>query len=247
MSSEEDQKIAAADGTADPGSSSPPTAEADGYLHLDHPAGSSPARRAKPALKKHHGKSPSPASSAPASGSAPRDPDHHPGGDASKHHKWDEKAIEEHDLLRGTRMKIDEPNTPYTHYDSGAESDDSRRAKSPANQKPALSWDVLQTRLDSVAAVREAYPSSPSSSHNAHETDQSLSDADDNNNGGSNPDDQKKKEMRVLEFKEHRKRHYNEMELVRKYRQEHPDGIDADPDADEDDRSGDLADVENED
>mgnify|MGYP000547498578 CR=1 FL=1 len=31
--------------------------------------------------------------------------------------QWDEKAIAEHDLLRGTRMKIDEPKTPYEYMD----------------------------------------------------------------------------------------------------------------------------------
>jgi protein phosphatase inhibitor 2 len=159
-------------------------------------------------------------------------------------------------LLRGTRMKIDEPNTPYTHYDSGAESDDSRRAKSPANQKPTLSWDVLQNRLDSVAAVRDAYPSSPSSHHETDQSDaeqhEDEEDNDNNNNGGGGG---KKDEMRELEFKEHRKRHYNEMELVRKYRQEHPEGVDVDDaegDGDDDydldaNRSGDDADNENED
>ncbi|KAL7581165.1 hypothetical protein ACA910_005954 [Epithemia clementina (nom. ined.)] len=123
-----------------------------------------------------------------------------------KHLKWDEKAIEEHDQLRGTRMKIDEPNTPFAQYDSGAESDSSR-AKSPAQQRVTLSWDVLQTRLDSVAAVRLAYPSSPGSSHAGDQSDE----------------EERKKEMRRLEFKEHRKRHYNEMELVRKYKEENLD------------------------
>lgn len=134
-----------------------------------------------------------------------------------KHLKWDEQAIEEHDLLRGTRMKIDEPNTPYTHYDSGSESDNSRRPKSPANQKQTLSWDNLQTRLDSVVAVREQFPPSPTSSH--AETDQ------------SDVEEDTKKEMRNLEFKEHRKRHYNEMELVRQFREQHPDALEVDPEA----------------
>jgi protein phosphatase inhibitor 2 len=132
-----------------------------------------------------------------------------------RHLKWDEQVIEEHDLLRGSRMKIDEPNTPYTYYDSGAESDDSRRSKSPANQKQTLSWDNLQTRLDSVAAVREQFPPSPSSSH--AETEPSDTE------GATTTDP--KSEMRKLEFKEHRKRHYNEMELVRQFRQEHPDAL----------------------
>jgi protein phosphatase inhibitor 2 len=216
---EEDQKVGAVEAIKESDGSSSPRAAAE--------PSTSPARRAKPALKKHHDKSLSPNHNPSSSSSDPHDGG---GADAAKHLKWDEKAIEEHDLLRGTRMKIDEPNTPYTHYDSGAESDDSRRAKSPANQKPTLSWDVLQTRLDSVAAVRDAYPSSPSSHQN--ETDH------------SDVEEDRKKEMRELEFKEHRKRHYNEMELVRKYRQEHPEGIDVE---DEEDRSGDDADAENED
>lgn len=140
-----------------------------------------------------------------------------------KHLKWDEEVIEEHDQLRGTRMKIEEPNTPYTHYDSGAESDDSRRPKSPANQKPTLQWDVLQNKLDSVAAVRDAYPSSPSDHGKDTETDQ------------SDVEEERKKEMRKLEFKEHRKRHYNEMELVRKFRKEHPDLLAPDAEANDGD------------
>lgn len=129
-------------------------------------------------------------------------------GKPKKALKWDEVAIEEHDQLRGTRMKIEEPNTPYVHYDSGAESDDSRRPKSPVTHKAALSWDTLQTRLDSVAAVRDAYPSSPSS-HGGEDHPEAEED--------------KKNEMRMLEFKEHRKRHYNEMELVKRFREEHPE------------------------
>lgn len=127
-----------------------------------------------------------------------------------KHLKWDEEVIEEHDQLRGTRMKIDEPDTPYHQYDSGAESDGSSRAKSPAGQKPTLSWDILQNKLDSIAAVRDAYPSSPSSHGGTDHSD---------------VEEERKKEMRRLEFKEHRKRHYNEMEAVRKFRQEHPGGV----------------------
>jgi protein phosphatase inhibitor 2 len=163
-----------------------------------------------------------------------------------RHLKWDEKAIEEHDQLRGTRMKIDEPNTPYAQYDSGAESDDSRRPKSPACQKPTLSWDVLQTRLDSVAAVRDAYPSSPSSHATGGDLGGDHDDDDDGDadhpdaaaaSGGNGNGDERKSEMRKLEFREHRKRHYNEAEALRKFREEHPGGSD-----DEDD--GDDADVE---
>ena len=39
---------------------------------------------------------------------------------ADKGVTWDEEVIKEHDKLRGTRMKIEEPNTPYNHqrYDT---------------------------------------------------------------------------------------------------------------------------------
>jgi protein phosphatase inhibitor 2 len=171
-----------------------PAASSDGYVK-DSP----PHRRVKPALKKK----PAPNGKA----------DH-----AEKHLKWDEEVIEEHDQLRGTRMKIDEPNTPFTYYDSGAESDDSRRPKSPANQKVTLSWDTLQTRLDVVASVRDAYPSSPSTHAESDHSD---------------VEDERKKEMLRLEFKEHRKRHYNEFDAVRQFRDEHPEGamaVEEDPD-----------------
>mmetsp|Transcript_3833 Transcript_3833/g.5055 ORF Transcript_3833/g.5055 Transcript_3833/m.5055 type:complete len:201 (-) Transcript_3833:45-647(-) len=141
-----------------------------------------------------------------------------------RHLKWDEHAIEEHDKLRGTRMKIDEPNTPYANYDSGAESDDSRRTKSPNQNRVTLSWDVLQTKLDSVAAVRAQFPSSPSShADTEHDTD---------------VEEDQKKEMRKMEFQEHRKRHYNEMEAVRRFRTEQSDDKD-DVDGDADDENGD--------
>lgn len=188
---------------------------------MDDNIGSSP--RVKPALKKER-----------------KVRDHRP-----RQLKWDEAAIEEHDQLRGTRMKIDEPNTPYAQYDSGAESDDSRRAKSPAadhsntpissRSSTTISWDTLQNRLDTVKAVQEAYPSSPSVGDAEH----------------SDVEDERRKEMRELEFKEHRKRHYNEMELVKKFRQEHPEGLMPDVEAgdgdDDDDDDDDQADDEKED
>lgn len=173
-----------------------------------------PSKKVKPALKKEH--------------------NHHHDKE-KKHLKWDEEVIEEHDQLRGTRMKIDEPNTPYTHYDSGAESDDSRRPKSPASQKATLSWDVLETKLNSVAAVREAYPSSPSS-HADHSTGaaEAAEGGEATCGAPATEEDQKRDEMRKLEFKEHRKRHYNEMELVRQFRKEHPDGLLEDDNGDND-------------
>lgn len=75
-------------------------------------------------------------------------------------------------------------------------------------QKNTLNWDQLQNKLTDVATN---YPSSPSSF------------------GGGDFSD----EDRKLEFLEHRKKHYNEMELVRKFRAEHPDDMDEDDDDDD--------------
>ena len=91
-------------------------------------------------------------------------------------------------------FQIDEPNTPY-HYDSGAESDGSHQ-KSPSQKRPTIDFDLLQDKLTDVANC----PSSPSS------------------HGDSSVDEEKKRQ-----FREHRKIHYNEMDKVRQFRNDHPD------------------------
>ena len=40
---------------------------------------------------------------------------------------WDEETIAEHDKLRGTRMKIDEPDTPYNYEYAGTQEGDLSR------------------------------------------------------------------------------------------------------------------------
>jgi len=54
---------------------------------------------------------------------------------------WDEETIERHDLDRGTRMKIEEPNTPYNYYDMEQDvemkGDEPREPKSPAKNSQA--------------------------------------------------------------------------------------------------------------
>mmetsp|Transcript_21118 Transcript_21118/g.29593 ORF Transcript_21118/g.29593 Transcript_21118/m.29593 type:complete len:307 (+) Transcript_21118:80-1000(+) len=136
---------------------------------------------------------------------------------------WDEHAIEEHDLLRGTRMKIDEPNTPYTHYDIDSDGDSSahsaRQPKTPPqgvigegpNGNLAMNWDHIENKLGAFAAARDAYPSSPStSSFDGSETETSSK-------------EYRRKKIKDLQFKNHRKSHYNEMEALRKWRAEHAD------------------------
>jgi len=155
---------------------------------------------------------------------------------AKKALKWDEHAIEEHDLLRGTRMKIEEPKTPYSHYDHEHHSDDdsAKHPRSPPaedqgahhvdGERSSIDHGMLGRKLASVAAAREFYPSSPSAS---------------SRDGGSvHSDDEEAKKHRQhdREFSMHRKHHYNEMEMLRRFREQHPGGLlDGDDDGDEDD------------
>ena len=167
--------------------------------------------------------------------------------------KWDEDKIKEHDQLRGTRMKIDEPNTPYAHYDSGSETDGSfssatQRSVRSINStgsgggnnetsQPQISWDALTNKLEAHAAVKDQVypPSSPSvasSSHNGGGGGGGVSggtvttdDDDDDDDEEQQKRDAQKVELKRLEFQELRKRHYNEMEVVRRFRRDHPDGV----------------------
>ena len=133
---------------------------------------------------------------------------------------WDEHAIEEHDQLRGTRMKIDEPNTPYTHYDVSshhdhAESGDeiSVKSHSPSEHEQNSSkicWETLERKLEHVAANRERSSSVSSLSSREEES------------------------KAKVEFKKLRSQHYNEAMMMRKFKEAHPDGFN-DEDEDDDD------------
>ena len=138
--------------------------------------------------------------------------------DKDAHLKWDEEKIKEHDKERGTRMKIDEPDTPYHHnYDSGSETDGSHRSHERNEKKGALDMTHLQNKLDAhVAAKAQVCPNSPGASL------------------GSADEEERAKELKALEFKEHRKRHYNEMEMVRRFRMQHANDDDDDDDGDND-------------
>ena len=117
--------------------------------------------------------------------------------------------------------QIDEPDTPfYYHSDSEASGGSHQSKEKAAGLSKQLNWSHLETKLGAVAAAREAYPSSPSvGSH-----------------GGSSGVDsdfeleQKRKKAKAKEFDMHRKKHYNEMELVKKWRAEHQNDDDDDDD-----------------
>ena len=65
--------------------------------------------------------------------------------------RWDEEAIAEHDLLRGTRMVIDEPDTPFHSPPKEMEADANDRVGS-------LDLSALVAELEAVAVSDAAPP-----------------------------------------------------------------------------------------
>mmetsp|Transcript_19967 Transcript_19967/g.36116 ORF Transcript_19967/g.36116 Transcript_19967/m.36116 type:complete len:201 (-) Transcript_19967:110-712(-) len=186
--------------------------------------------KVNPILKRdHHHQGESATASSPPSAAAQGN--RSTPGEEKKHLTWDEHAIEEHDLLRGTRMKIDEPNTPYTHYDHHSDEESvasGRHPRSPDENHPkndahalslATQWNDVSFKLQAVADKRDAAPLSPAPSR-----DSNMSDSE----------DEAKKRKDHAKFKETRKKHYNEAEVMRKWRAEHAnDGDDDDDDMEE--------------
>ncbi|GBG33214.1 Hypothetical Protein FCC1311_094382 [Hondaea fermentalgiana] len=146
--------------------------------------------------------------------------------EGSRHVRWDEATIAEHDKLRGTRQKIDEPDTPFHRdsFDSEADEDfeedgDSAvkvvfedgvkpgGATAPTSHAPTdmLDMDALQSQLDKAATADSDDARPAAAQKSAHD-----------------------------DFVSKRKQHYNEIEALRRWRQEHPDG-DEDEDLDDDD------------
>ena len=131
---------------------------------------------------------------------------------------------------RNALGQIDEPNTPYTHYDhqSDEESTSSgRHPRSPDENHPhaaptlATQWDDIESKLQAVADKRgttpDGVPLSPALSRESHG---SFSDSE----------DEARKMERDIKFRLMRKKHYNEVEAMKKWRKEHPGGDDVDDD-----------------
>lgn len=156
---------------------------------------------------------------------------------------WDEDAIEEHDLLRGTRMKIDEPDTPFNYVDHQSDDDASvARSVSSAtgdsnnnHQQPsslADNWNRLERSCAAVAAIRGRSHSPSGSMSSSHYASDSSHDGKSLSSAGSGGPRMAKErvKMKEVEFKMNRKAHYNEMEELRKWKMEHGDDDDDDED-----------------
>jgi len=147
--------------------------------------------------------------------------------------EWDEVAIAEHDLTRGTRMTIDEPKTPFA-YDSEMHDEENNDGcqvveldqnqndgKDCYSQKGQVhlsdQWGSLENKLKQVAQQKEI-----------HGDDFGVL----GRTPHSTPVDTEKKSSDA--FKKKMKAHYNEVEVLRRFRALHPDGIDDDDEEDED-------------
>ncbi len=87
----------------------------------------------------------------------------------------------------------------------------------------ALNWNHLENKLGAVAAAQMVCPPSPSASSMA---------------SASGPDsdveaEKRKNARKTKEFQLHRKAHYNEMEALRRWREQNHDDDDDDDDEDE--------------
>ncbi|KAG7376442.1 hypothetical protein PHYPSEUDO_013398 [Phytophthora pseudosyringae] len=141
--------------------------------------------------------------------------DHSGHAHADSHVTWDEETIALHDLDRGTRMKIDEPNTPYHYYAEGddvggaspARSLSGREAQSP------IQWDELQSKLQDVKDGNRKSEWDSSGDESSSSASGGLNFADRNAEG--------KKIKKDPKFAEKRKMHYNEFERVRAWKMQH--------------------------
>eukprot|EP00611_Tribonema_gayanum_P007137 TRINITY_DN1649_c0_g2_i1.p2 TRINITY_DN1649_c0_g2~~TRINITY_DN1649_c0_g2_i1.p2 ORF type:complete len:248 (+),score=92.84 TRINITY_DN1649_c0_g2_i1:104-745(+) len=133
-----------------------------------------------------------------------------------QHIRWDEATIEEHDKLRGTRQKINEPDTPY-NFDSQSDISDCESADSRGGSIIAVSPAAPgrtpagggQAALEGVIkAVKVRLPT-------ADQLDKERTARwEDDEQGGSGGQDQDR-------FKQKRAQHYNEFHMMRQWRQRH--------------------------
>ena len=144
-----------------------------------------------------------------------------------RHVKFDEAVIAEHDKLRGTRQKIDEPDTPFHREASGASAGEDDVA-SGAEFLAGVAKDVEVVFQDGKGVVGQV-PNSANvgelnaelaSGFNAADLQAKLSGMQEDEKAAK-PIAAKMKEQK--DFDAHRKKHYNEYEMMLKWRQEHPD------------------------
>ncbi|GMH63000.1 hypothetical protein TrRE_jg10844 [Triparma retinervis] len=158
--------------------------------------------------------------------------------------EWDEETIALHDLDRGTRQKIDEPDTPFTTYTDEGESsevhssrfsldDDLVSSSSLAPQSTSLARGLSEDMMIDGGAHGGVQPRSPSeadvppresgvSEGNMELLMGKLSDV-------ANDESTPRKE----DFGDKRANHYNEFEMLKRWREQHQDDDDEEDEGEE--------------
>lgn len=105
---------------------------------------------------------------------------------------WDEETIAMHDIERGTRMEINEPDTPYYYGSSSPSDDEELYMQSSIKKKSAVDLNELSSRLFE-------YSNQIDESLNCHSPSKC-------NENTTSPIHKSKEDL----FKEKRKSHYKE-------------------------------------
>ncbi|CAH0482761.1 unnamed protein product [Peronospora belbahrii] len=149
----------------------------------------------------------------------------HSHGDAPRV-TWDEETIALHNLDRGTRTKIDEPNTPYHYYAEADGVGGVSPARSFSGECPPIQWDELQSKLQNVKDNK--------TNDWDFKNDKIVGSASGEMEFGAR-DSEGKKIRKDPNFEEKRKSHYNEFERVRDWKMQNGSEEDED-DEDEDEQ-----------
>ncbi len=157
-------------------------------------------------------------------------------GRGEHHVTFDEDVIREHDKLRGTRQKIDEPDTPFHRgsFDGSGDlsSVDGASVGSNASANAALdSHDKVEVVFSSEALLHEVPKHVPRnrmtsyeevSSDKASKLDwDSLHSKLSSTVSGTDTEPGAAKASKRSDFEDKRKNHYNEFQMMKKWQEEH--------------------------
>jgi len=124
---------------------------------------------------------------------------------------WDEHNLTENEVEKSqtTKMKIDEPKTPFNR--AFKESDEEDLNSSRSYEGEGLQWQSLESAVQNLAEKEQVFDSASGS----EKDDTSESEKDDKGESGS--DGEKKA------FAKKRKTHYNEYKLLQQWKQRRKD------------------------
>mmetsp|Transcript_23653 Transcript_23653/g.27775 ORF Transcript_23653/g.27775 Transcript_23653/m.27775 type:complete len:159 (-) Transcript_23653:236-712(-) len=142
-----------------------------------------------------------------------------------EHVTWDEEVIAEHDKLRGTRMKIDEPDTPFAYDDPEVVDDDEKGDACVLKEKPEIKKeeDLIEHKIEAENVPKASGLASLSTQWGDLESklEKAAEEAESGKLvvGLENVENIKKKS-----FKDKRQKHYNEFEKVKEMREKMKNG-----------------------